>query len=71
MILLSFRSVVERKRNGVETISAITRNPIRDVSTSLDMTSKTETREVYSFSLASALRAGSMDQTVGSAVHQP
>ena len=35
------------------------------------MTSKTETREVYSFSLTSALRAGSVDQTDGSAVHQP
>ncbi len=56
------------KRNGVE--ESHNRNPLRDVSTSLDMTSKTETREVYSFSLTSALRTGSVDQADGSAVHQ-
>jgi len=58
----------EQERVGLE--ESFAQNPIRDVSTPLDMTSKTETREVYSFSVASTLRTGPVDQADGSSVHQ-
>src|SRR4029077_8520460 len=66
--VLSFRA--QWSESETESRNLANRNPLRDVSTSLDMTSKTETREVYSFSLTSTLRTGSVDQADGSAVHQ-